>query len=125
MDTAGQFGRFWLCVAVGIVGGFLYELCSLTVFPFKQKVRLCLRFVADVAFFTVFAALCVWIACIFRFPNFREYYYIGYAVGLILYLKTFHKAVAFFKKLCYNVVKRLVNCVKMRKIFRKKGEKRL
>ncbi len=125
MDTVGQFGRFWVCVAVGVVGGFLYELCSLAVFPRKGKIHGWLRLFADISFFLLFAALCVGVACALRFPTFREYFYIGYAVGIILYLKTFHKAVAFFKRICYNSVKKLVNCVKSKKIFRKKGEKRL
>ena len=125
MDTAGQFGRFWVCVAVGVFGGVLYELCSFAVLPLKPKIRGVIRFVADIAFFALVAAVCVWIACTLRFPNFRDYYYLGYGVGIILYLKTFHKAVAFLKKLCYNGIKKLVNCVKSKKIFRKKGEKRL
>ena len=125
MDTAGQFQRFLICIAVGLAGGVLYELTSLLVIPCKAKVRVWLRLTADIAFFALFALLCVWTAAELRFPSFREYYYFGYAIGLILYSKTFHKAVAFFKKLCYNSLKKLLNCVKFKKIFRKKGEKRL
>jgi hypothetical protein len=125
MDTLGQLERFFICAAVGIVGGVFYELCSLFVFGKREKIRVSLRFVADVAFFAGFALLCVAVASWLRFPAFREYYYLGYAVGLLLYLKTFHKAVAFLKKTCYNSLKKLVNCVKNWKIFRKKGEKRL
>jgi hypothetical protein len=125
MDTAGQFQRFLTCVAVGFLGGILYELISLLDIPCKAKVRVWLRLTADVAFFALFAVVCVWSATKLRFPSFRGYYYFGYAIGLILYLKTFHKAVAFFKKICYNGIKRLLNCVKSKKIFRKKGEKRL
>ncbi len=124
MDSAGQLSRFFVCVSVGIVGGFLYELCSLLALPKAEKLRKPLRFVADVAFFALFAAVCIAVANVLCFPDFREYYYLGYAVGMILYLKTFHKAVAFFKKICYNSIKKLVNCVKNGKSFRKKEEKR-
>ena len=125
MDTLGQLERFFICAAVGVVGGGFYEICSLAVFGKKEKMRFWLRFCADIAFFIGFSAICVAAASWLRFPDFREYYYLGYAVGLLLYLKTFHKAVAFFKKTCYNGLKKLVNCVKNWKIFRKKGEKRL
>ena len=124
MDTQGQFGRFWVCVAAGVVGGVIYELCSFFVFG-KKRLRFCLRTVADILFFALFAVACIIVASVLKFPSFREYYYFGYALGFILYLKTFHKAVAFFKKTCYNGVKKLVNCVKNKQIFRKKGEKRL
>ncbi|MBO5363417.1 MAG: spore cortex biosynthesis protein YabQ [Clostridia bacterium] len=131
MDTAGQLSRFFVCVLIGIVGGVLYDLFSLPV-PFGQVLKKrfqkgaqIIRFVADVGFFIAFAALCIVALNALCFPDFREYYYLGFAVGLILYLKTFHKAVAFFKIMCYNVVKKLVNCVKSRKNFRKKEEKRL
>ena len=91
--------------------------------PRPKKWRIVLRFVADIAFFVAFAGLCVFVASWLCLPSFREYYYLGFALGLLLYLKTFHKAVAFFKKMCYNVVRKLVNCLKKRKNFRKKEEK--
>jgi len=125
MDTLGQLERFFICAAVGVVGGVFYELCSLVAVGKRKKLRFWLRFIADSVFFVGFAVLCVAVASWLRFPAFREYYYLGYAVGLLLYLITFHKAVAFFKKICYNALKKLVNCVKNWKIFRKKGEKRL
>lgn len=123
MDTAGQLSRFGICLALGMLGGVLYELISLIVFPKTGKVKNVLRCLADVLFFLAFAALCIFVLGSLRFPAFREYYYLAFALGLIIYLKTFHKAVAFLKNICYNGVRKMVNCVKKRKIFRKKGEK--
>lgn len=125
MDGAGQFPVFFLCVALGLAGGFLYEGVSVLALPRPRKWRAALRFVADITFFVVFAGLCVFVASWLCLPSFREYYYLGFALGLLLYLKTFHKAVAFFKKMCYNSVRKLVNCLKNRKNFRKKEEKRV
>ena len=125
MDGAGQFPIFLLCVSQGLAGGFVYEFVSLMVLPKPKKWRTSLRFVADVAFFVAFAGLCVFVTSWLCLPAFREYYYVGFALGLVLYLKTLHKAVAFFKKICYNSIRKLVNCLKKRKNFRKKEEKRL
>ena len=123
MDGAGQLPVFVLCVSLGFAGGFVYEAVSLLALPRPKKGRIVLRFVADIAFFVAFAGLCVFVASWLCLPSFREYYYLGFALGLLLYLKTFHKAVAFFKKMCYNSVRKLVNCLKKRKNFRKKEEK--
>ena len=125
MDGAGQLPVFFLCVSLGLAGGFVYEVVSLVAFPRPKKWRIGLRFVADIAFFVAFAGLCVVVASVLCLPSFREYYYLGFALGLLIYLKTFHKAVAFFKKMCYNGIRKLINCIKKRKNFRKKEEKRI
>ena len=125
MDTAGQLGRFLTCVLLGGLGGVLYDALSLFVPKSLKRVGKTLRFAADVAFFALFALGCVWAFNKLRFPAFREYFYLGLATGLIIYLKSLHKAVAFFKNLCYNVGKKLINRLKSRKSFRKKEEKSL
>lgn len=125
MDSAGQLKIFLTCVLLGVAGGLLYEAVSLLALPKPKKAQKPLRFLADVIFFTAFAVVCIWTFTALRFSSFREYHYLGFAIGLILYLKTFHKAVAFFKNICYNGIKKLVNCAKKRKNFRKKEEKRL
>lgn len=125
MDGAGQLPIFLLCVSLGLAGGFVYEAVSLMALPKPKKCRVAFRFIADVVFFVAFAGLCVFVVSRFTLPSFREYYYLGFALGLVLYLKTLHKAVAFFKKICYNSIRKLVNCLKKRKNFRKKEEKRI
>ena len=125
MDSAGQLSIFFVCVSVGIVGGFLYEGVSLAALPRPKKWRPWLRFGADILFFLGFAVLCVWVASALCLPAFREYYYLGFAVGLLLYLKTFHKAVAFLKKICYNIFRKAVDGIKKPKSFCKSKEKGL
>ncbi len=125
MDGAGQLPIFFLCVSLGLAGGFVYEAVSVIALPKPKKCRVAFRFIADVVFFVVFALLCIFVASRLGLPSFREYYYLGFALGLLLYLKTLHKAVAFFKKICYNSIRKLVNCLKKRKNFRKKEEKRI
>jgi hypothetical protein len=125
MDSAGQLPIFLLCVALGFGGGFVYEAVSVIALPRLKRWSAVLRFIADVLFFVAFALLCVFTAGWFCLPSFRGYYYAGFALGLLIYLKTFHKAVAFFKKICYNSVRKLVNCLKKKKNFRKKEEKKI
>ena len=126
MDTAYQWQQFCVCILQGVVGGIIYEICSL---PFlakgKCKIYQLFRLVADVLFFALFALFCVYVGNRLGLPSIREYYFLGYAAGAVLYSKTFHKAVAFFKKICYNCIRKLVNCLKSRKNFRKKEEKRV
>lgn len=126
MDTANQGNIFFTCILIGVLGGVIYEICSLGVFKGKHKKRYdVLRLIADVLFFLAFAAFCTWIGNRLGFPNVREYYYVGYAIGLILYSKTFHKAVAFLKNMCYNVTKKVLKWLKRTKNFRVRKEKSL
>ena len=122
MDSARQLSRFFICILLGLLGGLLYEFCSIFALKRPKKLQKTTRFIADLLFFLLFSVWIILSASRLVFPNFRGYYYVGFAVGLIFYLKTFHKAVAFFKNVCYNGVKKLANCVKN---FRKKGEKKL
>ena len=122
MDSAGQLSRFFICVLLGLLGGLLYDFCSIFALKRPKRLQKTTRFIADLLFFLLFSVWIILSASRLLFSNFREYYYVGFAVGLIFYLKTFHKAVAFFKNVCYNGVKKLANCVKN---FRKKGEKKL
>ena len=116
MDTSNQFSVFGLCIAVGFVGGVLYEAFAFLGFLLgcprgKNKI---LGAVLDVGFFLAFACLCVFAAYLFQFPNFRVYMWLGYALGGILYLKTLHEIVAFFENVCYNNVTKLVKKAKKR-----------
>lgn len=125
MDSQGQLARFLTCVLLGLVGGVIYECTSLLSLPWRRKAKAVMRGVADVTFFALFAILCVWVLTMLNISAFREYYYLGFAIGLILYIKTFHKALAFFKRICYNTITKLVKCPKNRKNFREKGEEKL
>ncbi|MBQ8375229.1 MAG: hypothetical protein IJX98_06645 [Clostridia bacterium] len=127
MDTANQWNIFFACVLIGFVGGVLYELASLPVSLAgnREKLRSGVRFAMDLLFFAAFAVLCTVAGNLLGFPALREYYYLGFALGMILYLKTFHKAVAFFKNICYNAFRKVINRLKNSKNFRKRKEKGL
>ena len=128
MDTGNQFAVFGLCVGVGFVGGVLYEAFAFLRFLLgcprrKNKV---LGGALDIAFFLLFACVCVWAAYVFQFPDFRVYMWLGYALGGILYLKTLHEIVAFFEKVCYNSVTKLIKKAKKReKTLSKRGDTNL
>lgn len=116
MDTSNQFTVFALCLFVGFVSGVVYEAFAFGRFLLgckkgKQKV---LGAALDILFFIAFACVCTTFAYTFRFPNFRVYIWIGYFLGLILYLKTLHQIVAFFENMCYNGINKLIKKAKNR-----------
>ena len=116
MDTSNQFAVFGLCVGVGFIGGILYEAFAFLRFLLgcprgKNKF---LEAVLDVAFCIAFACVCVVAAYVLRFPDFRAYTWLGYALGGILYLKTLHQIVAFFENLCYNSIRKFIKKAKRR-----------
>ena len=116
MDTKGQFSVFCICIAVGFVGGLLYESFSVLRWIFgcprgKSK-ALCVAL--DILFFLSFAVLCVFAAYTFRFPAFRTYMWLGYGIGFLLYLKIVHRIVAFFENMCYNKATKLIKKLKNR-----------
>ena len=128
MDTGNQFAVFGLCIGVGFVGGVLFEAFAFLRFLLgcprgKNKI---LGSLLDIAFFLLFACCCIWIAYVFKFPDFRAYTWLGYALGGILYLKTLHEIVAFFEKVCYNSVTKLIKKAKKReKTLSKRGDTNL
>lgn len=112
MDTGNQIFVFLVCVLTGVVGGVLYEVFSFVCGGAKLLCRggksaKALEFTTDVLFFLCFAALSVFVAVLFGFPDYRAYMTIGNLLGLILYLKSLHRIVAFFKKVCYNSIKKI------------------
>ena len=117
MDGKGQFSVFCLCVVVGFVGGFLYELFVLlrAVFRCGRGKNKLVEVLLDVAFFVSFAGLCTYAAYRFRFPDLRFYMWIGYAAGWIIYLKTLRRIVAFLENMCYNLSYKIIMKAKARK----------
>lgn len=116
MDTIGQFPVFVLCLAIGFLGGVLYELFSFVRLSFgcrHGKNRL-LGGVVDLLFWISFSISCVFFAYAFEFPSIRAYMWIGYGIGGILYLKTLHKIIAFFENMCYNKIILLIKKAKKR-----------
>lgn len=110
MDTKNQFAYFLLSVAIGFVGGLLYELFALVrlLFRVKNGKRKALGVGIDITFCICFAILCIYASFFLHFPDFRGYMCIGWLVGGIIYLKILHRIVAFLEKVCYNVLVKMV-----------------
>ncbi len=124
MDTKGQFVYFLLSVSVGFVGGLLYELFAFFRFLFgcERGKRKKLGIIIDVLFGLSFGILCIYASFCLRFPDFRVYIGIGWAVGLIIYAKTLRIIVAFFEKVCYNSITKLVKRAKIKKKLLKRED---
>lgn len=120
MSVQNQFYVFLFCIAVGFCGGLLYEIFTFIPKAFRQgKGRKIAVFVCDMLFCVSLAGFCVGACVHFRFPDFRVYMWIGYALGGIIYLKTLRRIVAILENVCYNAIKQKVKSKK--KLF-EKGE---
>ena len=119
MDAKNQFTVFCLCVAIGFLGGILYEFFVFfrLLFGCERGKNKILGGTLDVLFFAVFALFCVSASFVLRFPSFRGYMWLGYAVGGIFYGKTLRRIVAFSEKVCYNMI--------IKAVKRRKGKKKL
>lgn len=125
MDSKNQLTVFCLCMAVGFLGGFIYEI-----FAFFRWICGCERgknriigIVFDVLFFICFAIFCVISAFLLHFSGLRTYMWIGFALGGTLYSKILRRIVAFLENMCYNVLRRIVNKAKSKKKLSKMGDK--
>ena len=114
MDSHNQLRIFCLCVAVGFVGGILYEIVAFLrlLLGCERGKNAFIGGVLDILFFLAFAILCIFTGFWLHFPAFRVYIGIGYALGGIIYLKILHKTLAIFKKVCYNMSTKMVEKVK-------------
>ena len=97
MDSAAQLPAFLCLAAAGAAAGFIYDFLS----PLRfSKISAA---IADLLFFLSAAALYLFTATICRLPGFRLYAYFAMAAGFIIYSKSMRSAVAFFRKMCYNI----------------------
>ncbi len=94
-----QLRIFLLCILIGIVGGVLYDVFFLLRAPLRMR---WVRILCDFLFCIAFGAVYLLFAVSFRMPPLRFYYILGLTLGLFLYLKSFHKIVAFFSEKLYN-----------------------
>lgn len=128
MDTQNQFFVFLLCICVGFLGGILYEPFALArlVLGCERGKSKPLGVALDVLYWLCFALLTVLAAFVFRFPEFRTYMWIGYALGGIIYAKTLRKIVAFLENMCYNkIIKVIKKAKKKEKNLPKEVDKRV
>ena len=92
MTDGNQFYIFLVCVSCGIAGGVVYDMFYLH----RTFVRVR---AAEIAGMYLFVSL------LFGLPDLRFYMFLGCLIGLLLYLKSFHRIVAFFAEKVYNRVK--------------------
>lgn len=104
MDAKNQFAYFSICIAVGFLGGVLYEVFSFfrLIFGCKRGKNRILGGIFDVSFCLIFGIFAVFSSYLLHFPDFRGYMWFGYGLGGIIYFKFLHKIIAFFENLCYN-----------------------
>ena len=117
MDTQNQLVYFLLSVLIGLVGGVLYEIFALFRLLLGCDKGKCkkLGFALDVVFGASFGFFCVFASYFCHFPDFRGYMGVGFAIGLIIYIKILQIILAFFKKVCYNGITSMVKRAKIRK----------
>ena len=115
---------FCICVAAGFVGGIVYECFHAirVLFACQGKKRAWIAVILDIAFFLTLSVGYIFTAYAFHFPAFRVYMWIGYAVGLIIYLKTLHKILAFLQIMCYNRLTKVVKRTKKLLFKRRKKQ---
>ena len=101
MNGADQFYIFLVCAVFGVLSGVIYDVIYCAVLPFKRQ---WVKIAGDLLFSAIFIALYIFLSLLFSFPAFRLYMFLGCAVGFYLYLKSFHKIVAFLAAKVYNKV---------------------
>ena len=85
-----------VCLFIGVVCGVLYEVFYTLKFIFNNKL---LNHFLNFIFFICSAFIFTLLTCYFSLGNFRVYMAVFFMIGLILYLNTFHKIIAFFVSL--------------------------
>lgn len=107
MFFVDQLKFFFLCFGVGICAGVTRDLFSVFAYPYHDKkgetrVWFLYEFLFCVAFSFAFIAVQAQLS----FPAFRIFMAVGLAVGFWVYYKFFRIMLAFFKKVCYNIVRK-------------------
>ena len=124
MSGGDGFFTFAICLAVGFLGGIPYEIITLFRDFFCRKGRnKWLGVLLDVFFFVCFTAWCIYTAVLFDYPLLRFYVWIAYALGGFIYSKILRRILAFLKKICYNVARKVLNTRKERKKLSKTEDK--
>lgn len=100
MTAWGQLGEFCFCAVFGLLLGAAVHAFGLNKGGFSAVIEcgICL----------LFACVFVWLGVAVGLSGKRGYHYLGILIGIIIYSKTFRIIVAFFKKVCYNIIKKLV-----------------
>lgn len=119
MDSVNQFPVFLLCALAGIAIGVVHDVLA----PVRRHAPFAAGVFCDAVLFLALAAADIALSVRFCFPSFRLYMALGNAIGLILYLKSVHRIVDFFEKLCYNSFIKAKKRRKNRKVSQDKRSK--
>ncbi len=115
-----QLRVFAVCVFIGVTSGIIYDVLGLLFSSLIIKnshgnlikmdnnrkflsgfdIKVVIYFVLSAFYFKI-------ISHIFYFPSFRAYFIIGFFIGVICYLKSFHKAFAILNNLVYNKINKV------------------
>ena len=87
------------CAFAGILAGPLYTVLSVLCAPLRYRAA---RITADILFFLLFAAVFAGVCAAFRLPAVRAYMILSALAGLLLYLISLHRILAFFGKRLYK-----------------------
>ncbi len=108
-----------ICVLCGAASGIVYDIlfvarsivCGVDRRKFTLKDKI-FTFICDLIYFVVFAALFTYVCICFEIYTLRLYMLIGAAVGVLIYLKSFHIIIAFLIKKVYNSLNKSVRSKK-------------
>ena len=125
MDLKNQFSVFFLCIAIGFLGGIIYEIFVIFRFLFgcnhgKNKI---LGAIFDFGFFICFAGCCIFFSYLLCFSGFRVYMWLGFGLGCVLYSKTLRRILAFLENMCYTLLHKVVSKAKNKKKLSIVGDK--
>ena len=117
MDAQNQFIIFSLCIAVGFVGGLIYEIFAFIrwIFGCERGKNKVFGGILDFLFFVSFAIFCIIASFALHFSGFRVYMWLGFGLGGTIYSKTLRRIVAFLENMCYNLSYKIIIKAKARK----------
>ncbi|MGN0806884.1 MAG: spore cortex biosynthesis protein YabQ [Candidatus Coproplasma sp.] len=99
------------CILCGAASGVLYDVLyiarTIVCGVDKQKYTLkdkIFTLICDLIYFAVFAAAFIYLCVCFDFYQLRAYMLVGLALGVLIYLKSFHLCIAFLIKTVYNKI---------------------
>ena len=117
MHAKTQFTVFCLCIAIGFVGGIMYEIFAILrwMFGCKHGKNKIFGGLFDFLFFVCFAIFCIIASFLLHFSGFRVYMWLGFGIGGVLYSKILRRTLAFLRNICYNAVYKILSKQKARK----------
>ncbi|MBP5686533.1 MAG: spore cortex biosynthesis protein YabQ [Clostridia bacterium] len=118
--TKNQIFVFIACVAFGGGAGLMYSLAQGIKAFIKPKP---LKWIPDIAAFTVIAALYSAYSFALSFPSYRLYMTAGVFLGMFAYCKSLHQVIAKTAEKCYNItIKRFFERLKIKRTISANGK---